>query len=105
MSDNLFNQFAKENKDQILYKTSFEQVFKTEDGMRILSVLYSICIPLIGNFEQDSRRAAFNDGQLSLFMFILKMANIPMTEFFAPVFEQYKKIQRNNLDDLLTKNV
>lgn len=94
----IFKRFGEENREDLLDKEAFEKLFNTEEGKRVLNVLYRECMPLIGEFESDARKAAYNEGKIAMFLFILKLVSIPKEAFFAPILKQYVVEQEKQLE-------
>lgn len=81
-------------KNEIIQKDAFEKLFQTEDGKSVLTVLYKLCMPSIGEYESDTHKAAFNEGQRSVLMQILKLANISKDVFFQEAIKDYETMKK-----------
>lgn len=81
--------FFKNKNDKHLeeIKRSFESVFNSPEGNVVLTQIANQCLPSLGVFTDNTQRLSFENGKINIFMFILRMSNIPF-EFFL---KQYQK--------------
>jgi len=57
-------------------KLAFDRVFKSKDGETILYTLGSACLSEVGEYEPDSYKMAFKEGQRNMLFRILRISGI-----------------------------
>lgn len=73
---NIYKRIKKQKEVVGLYR----KIFKTEDGQKVLADLMSLCGMSRSSFSTDATEMAFNEGQRSVVLRILKTVNISEAE-------------------------
>ena len=70
-----------ENNKTVQRKRAIERLIKSEDGTELVKYLGDICLRNLGCPCKDGQEYAFNEGKRSIFLAILQMAEMNISEF------------------------
>jgi len=84
-------------------KLAFERVFKSSDGELILGALGDVCIKDCGNYESELMKLAFNNGKVHVFITILNMINLELSDYikgYRKQKEMFNKMLKTSSEEL-----
>ena len=80
------------NDKLALRKSAIERLIKGEDGKLLLDYLGSICLCNLGVPSKDLNEYAYNEGKRSVFLAILQMSEMDLSNFIHDMVKEDGRI-------------
>lgn len=80
------------SRKTVIRKSAIERLIKSDDGKELVKYLGDICLRDLGVPAKDALGYAFNEGKRSVFLAILQMAEMDLSEFVHSMVKREKEI-------------